>query len=542
MKKIVIITLIINLISINFNSQACTDIVAGKKATKDGSVIISHTYGGNDTRIRVVHGRNYPANEKAPVYYGLQEINGNLTNYGEILGYIPQVRKTYTYFHSAYSHINEFQLSIAESTLSQKKELEVDRNSGKQIMTVEQAQIFALQRCKTARAAIQLITSLMEKYGFLPSCGPNSEALCIGDPNEVWILELFSVGKNWKPNSGELGVIWAAQKVPDDHIAIVPNWSIIKTLDLSKPDWYRASKNYKEVAIKYGWFNPKSGEKFNWQKVYSPIPREWATGRFWLFLKQFAPNYKNLPNRDLSNPYKGLDDYHQYVEDISLYPFSIKPEKKITVKDVMKYQRSTFEGTIYDMTSDPDWYVIGENGKMKKSPLCTPFPTKDMRELLDINYRRVVSKGNYGMICQLRSWLPNCIGGLYWVFQDNQYTSPYVPIYAGCQEIDLSYKNYNPNKFNENSARWLIDFVDNLLYLKWQEAVKVLFQFREPFQEKIFAELESVEKKALNLFQKSEKKAKNYLTNYCKQKMQDVCALYREIRGKLITEFTNNKQ
>lgn len=540
MKKLILLTILACLTLPK--SHACTDIVAGKKATVDGSVITSHTYGGNDTRIRVVHGRKFPAGSKVPVYYGLQEINGGLEEYGEILGYIPQVRQTYTYFHSAYSHMNEFQLAIAESTLSQKKELQVDRESGKQIMTVEQAQIFALQRCKTAREAIRLITSLMEEYGFLPSCGPESEALCIADPNEVWVLEIVAVGKDWEPNSGKSGAIWAAQRVPDDHIAIVPNWSIIKEIDLSKPEWFMASKNYKQVAIDHGWYNPKSGNPFIWQEAYSPTLREWSSGRFWLFYSKYALNYKEWPDRKLSDPFKGQDAYHQYVEDISMYPFSVKPEKKISVQDIMEFQRSTFEGTIYDKTSDPDWYVPSKDGKLVKSPLTTPFPTKAMRELLDITNRRNVSKGNYGMICQLRSWLPDPIGGIYWVFQDNQYTSPYIPIYCGTQEIHESYKIYDPNQYDPRSARWAIDFVDNLLYLRWQDAVEDLFKMREPLQSDFFNQIEENDKQAQKLYDKSPKKAKEFLTKKCHENMQKVLDVYNQIRNTLITKYTNNKQ
>ena len=438
--------------------------------------------------------------------------------------------------------MNEFQLAIAESTLSQKSELQVDHESGKQIMTVEQAMVFALQRCKTAREAIKLITSLMDKYGFLPSCGPESEALSIADPNEVWILEIVAVGKDWTPESGKAGAIWAAQRVPDDHIAIVPNWSIIKEIDLNKPEWFMASDNYKQVAIDKGWYKEDSGKPFIWQEAYSPCFREWASGRFWLFYSTFAPNLKEWPNRSLSNPYKGQDAYHQYVEDVSLYPFSVKPEKKISVQDIMAFQRSTFEGTIYDKTSDPDWYVPTKDGKLVKSPLTTPFPTVAMRELLDITNRRNVSKGNYGMICQLRSWLPDAIGGVYWVFQDNQYTSPYVPIYAGTQKIHESYKNYDPKKYNPASARWAIDFVDNLLYLRWQDAVVDMRKYRDPFQQSLFDNLIANDKKASELYKKSPKRAKQFLTDKTNENMQAVVDLFTEIRNVLITKYTNNKQ
>ena len=151
----------------------CSDIVVGKDASVDGSVITSHTGCGPNCRIHVVPAQTFPAGAEAPVYYGIQEVKRPLLDYGEVIGHIPQVKKTYAYIHSAYPHINEHQLAIGESTLSQRDELKVDRAWGaRQIMTIEQAQIFALQRCTKAREAVKLIGELMETYGFLTSCGP----------------------------------------------------------------------------------------------------------------------------------------------------------------------------------------------------------------------------------------------------------------------------------------------------------------------------------------------------------------------------------
>jgi dipeptidase len=520
----------------------CTDILVGKKASADGSVITSHTGAAPECRVHVVKGRTFKKGAKAPVYYGLQDVKKPLYEYGEILGYIPQVEKTYTYFHSGYSHMNEHQLAIAESTMSQKKELKVDRKTGKQIMTIEQAMVFALQRCKTARDAITVITSLVEKYGFLPSCGPESEALCIADTNEAWVLEVFSVGKDWTPGSGKPGAIWAAQRVPDDHVAMVPNWSIIKEIDLSKPNWFKASKNYKQVAIDHGWYDPNGNKPFIWQEVYSPIPREWAVSRFWLFHHTFAPNAKQWPNKKLDKPYKNYDAYHQYLEPLSTYPFSIKPVKKVSVQDVIAFQRSVFEGTIYDMTADKDWLVPDGKGGLKKSPLTTPFPTEAMRELLDITWRRPVSRGGYGMVVQCRGWLPAAIGGVYWFYVDNQYTSTYVPIYAGVQKISSYYKTYNPEKFSDNSARWAIDFVDNLLYLKWRDAMKDLRAQRDPLEHQFFTDQAAIDAEALKLYKKSPKKAADYLTRYTNLCMEQVVKMYKDLRYKLITKYTNNNQ
>ncbi len=520
--------------------NACTDIIVGKKASIDGSVITSHTGAAPECRVHVIYGKKFKLGEMAAVYYGLQDVDKPLHEYGKIIGYIPQVAETYTYFHSGYSHMNEHQLAIAESTMSQKKELQVSIETGKQIMTIEQAQAFALQRCKTAREAIELITTLMEKYGFQTSCGPESEALCIADPNEAWVLEVFSVGPDWDPESGEAGAIWAAQRVPDDHIAIVPNWSIIKEIDLSKPDEFMASENYQQVAIDHGWWDPKSGKPFIWQEIYSPVPREWAVSRFWLFFSKYAPNLKDWPDKTAHSPYAGNDAYHQYLEPLSMFPFSVKPEKKLGVQDVIAFQREIFEGTIYDMTNDKNWLVPGKDGKYEKSPLATPFPTQAQRELLNINYRRMVSKGGYGMVAQLRSWLPNDIGGVYWYYVDNQYVSTYIPIYAGASEISSYIYTYNPNEFDGKSLRWAIDFVDNLLGLRWQDAVQDLWAVRNPLEQSFFDNQKQIEKEALELYQKNPKKAKEFLTDYSFKKVDETVEMYKNLKKTLISKYTNN--
>ena len=524
--------------------QPCTIIAVGKKASADGSVIVSHTDCGADNRIRVVHGRTYKKGEMAPVHWGIQEIQRPLDDFGEVIGYIPQVERTYTYFHSAYPHMNEHQLAIGESTTSQRNELRINRDQCKQIMTVEQAQAFALQRFRTAREATAFIGQLMSEYGFLPSCGGESETLVIGDTGEIWIFEVCSVGPGWDPESGEPGAIWVAQRVPDDHALVVANWSIIKEVDETDTVNFMASPNYKQFAVDKGWWDPAGNEPFIWQDVYAPLPREWATSRLWLFYSTQAPGYRDWPGRSLEDGHMmGYNQYIQYVEPLSIYPTSVKPEKKISVRDVMAFQRSTFEGTIYDKTEDFDWYVPDGKGGMKKSPLATPFPTRDMRELLDINNRRNVARpmGYYGMIAQLRGWLPNPIGGIYWVFLDNAYTSPYVPVYAGTREIADCYKNYDPTTYSNLSACWAIDFVDNLLYLKWQEAIKDVWEVRQPFEDKLFSERDSIDAEALALYRERPARALQYLTGYTGSRMEEVLEMYNSLHDQLIVTYSNSR-
>ncbi len=528
-----------------FISTACTIVAVGKKASADGSVIISHTDAGEDSRIFVVASQTFAKGDSVPVFWGIQDASLPLYDDGIILGYIPQVEKTFKYFQSAYSHVNEFQLGIGESTTVQREELVCTRENGEQIMTIEQAQIFALQRYKNAKKAVRFIGNLMTKYGFLPSSGDGSETLVVADTKEIWILEIFGVGPGWKRNSSKPGAIWAAQRLPDDKATMIPNWSIIKQIDEKDKKNFMVSKNYKQEAIDRGWYDPSSGMPFIWQDAYTPLTEEFATGRFWLFFETFAPNYREWPDRFLhGDPYKGLNQYFQTVEPLSIYPFAVKPEKKISVRDIMKFQRSTFEGTIYDMASEPQWYVSDEKGECVRSPLATPFPGSDLRKLLKLTYRRPVARhrGHYGMILQLRDWLPDEIGGVYWVFLDNPYFSPYVPIYTGNLSIDDTYKTYNPGKYEEKSARWAIDFVDNLANLKFQPIAEDVRTVRTPFEDKMFDNQKSIEDKALKLFEKEPADAQKYLTDYSNGLMKDVTRMFINLRNEIITKYTNNHE
>ncbi len=543
-KKLTI--LLITLLGIQSLAFSCTIIAVGKEASADGSVIISHTDTGEDSRIFVVPAKTFAPGEKAPVYYGIQDAENNLNDDGEVLGYIPQVEKTFKYFQSAYSHVNEHQLGIGESTTAQREALKCTQENSDAIMTIEQAQIFALQRYKKARPAVQFIGDLMTKYGFLPSSGDGSECLVIADTEEVWVFECFGVGKGWKKDSGNPGAIWAAQRIPDDKATMIPNWSIIKQIDTNDKENFMVSDNYKQAAIDRGWYNPDSGEPFIWQEIYAPKSAvEYATSRFWLFHQTFVPNLKEWPDRFMTDdPYKGIRPYFQQVEPLSIYPFAVKPEKKISVQDVIKFQRSTFEGTIYDMTAGPEWLVFDSVGVYKKSPLATPFPSSDLRTLLKMTYRRPVARhrGHYGMVLQLRHWLPDAIGGCYWVYLDNPYFSPYVPIYAGNLSVDETYKTYDPREYKENSARWAIDFVDNLANLKFQKIREDVWAKRRPFEKELFARQEAIEQKALAMHDNEPEKAQQFLTDYSNGLMQEVTKMFLDLRNEIIVKYTNNHE
>ncbi len=525
-------------------ADACTVIAAGRRATADGSVIVSQTDTAADSRIRIVAGRTHQPGELAPVYWGLLDPAQPADAPVEVLGHVPQAARTFTYVHAAYSFMNEHQLAIAESTTVQRPELAVAKGEGEQIMTIEQAQVFALQRCTTAREAVRLIGSLMETYGFLPS-QDGSEALAIGDPREVWIFEVFSVGRGWTRASGRPGAIWAAQRLGDDQATVIPNWSVIREVDLRDPERFLASSNVVQEAVARGWYDPAAGRPFSLRDAYTPIPQEFATGRFWLFYTTIAPRLAAWPDRWLKgDAAKGLNQYMQYVEPLSIYPFSAPPESRITVRDVIALQRSTFEGTIYDLAGGPQWLVPDAKGGLVRSPLATPFPSNELRALLKLTNRRPVARhrGHYGFVAQLREWLPAAVGGVSWVYLDNPHVSAYVPVYAGTTDVSPAYRTYHPERFDEGSARWAIDVVDNLANLRFQDAIQDVRAARDPFEDRLFAAQPDVDREAARLSRTSDSAAREYVTRLTRQAMDDVMALFGELRATLFVKYTNNRQ
>jgi hypothetical protein len=279
---------------------------------------------------------------------------------GEVLGTIPQVAATYDSIHSAYPHMNEYQLAIAESTINQREELTVTRETGKQIMTVEQAEVFALQRCQKARDAVKLIGSLMETYGFLPSSGDGGEDLVVGDPEEAWVLEIFGVGPGWTAESGKPGAIWAAQRIGDDQALVIPNWSIIKEILAEDKENFMVSANYMQEAVDRGWQTP-----FRKTLHLAGYLRAAAGGirhqPFWLFYSTFMPNLAQWPDRKLGKNPMTINPYHQFVEPLSV-PVLGYPEREDFRAGRHRLSTSVFEGTIYDFTAQPQWLVSDGKG------------------------------------------------------------------------------------------------------------------------------------------------------------------------------------
>jgi dipeptidase len=224
------------------------------------------------------------------------------------------------------------------------------------------------------------------------------------------------------------------------------------------------------------------------------------------------------------------DPYHTRRFPTAYLPLSAKPDNKVSVRDVMTFQRSVFEGTVYDMTADHDWYVPDGKGGFVKSPLTTPFPSKDWRELLDIPYNRQVARstGGYGYVGQVRDWLPGWIGGKYWFYLCNQYVSTFTPIYAGVSEISPLYSTYNKEAYQPESAWWAVRSVFNVMHLKFKALTDELRAWRDPLEERFLNEEKTIEAKALELYREDPVKAQKYLTEYSNRAIEEIVDAYHE--------------
>ncbi|HUU37144.1 MAG TPA: C69 family dipeptidase, partial [Candidatus Desulfaltia sp.] len=305
------------------------------------------------------------------------------------------------------------------------------------------------------------------------------------------------------------------------------------------PD-FMASPNYLQEAIDRGWHDPASGRPFIWQEAYAPPVQEGSLSRLWLIYSTVAPSFKEWPRRRIEGPAGPGTLYGQPIEGAAFYPFSVKPEKPLSVQDIIAFQRSAFEDTIYDMTWDPAWMVPGGGGRYEKSPMATPFLPREMETVLRIRHHRTIATQGYGMVAQLRSWLPDPVGGIYWFYVDNPFVSTYVPIYAGVTDVSLLYKIYDFSAYSEDSARWAVDFVEKLMWLRWQSAVKDLREVRDPIEAGYFSAQPDVEKKAAEMFQGDAAKARKFLTDLTISRMEQIVKMYRELRTKLLTKYTGD--
>jgi len=496
--------------------SGCTSIQVGRLATTDGSVITAHSCDGNyRTWLNIVPHAKHKKGSKNKIYYGKMHNETSWDLRGLVLrGEIPQVEETYAFLNVAYPCMNEHQLAIGETTIGGRREL----YNSEGVFTIEEIERLMLERCTNARDAIRLAGELVKKYGY----SDRGECITIADPKEVWHFEIFGAGPL------EIGAVWAAVRIPDDHVGVSANIPRIGELNLDDPDHYMASKNVFSVAEEMGWWDSKSGEPFKFWKAYSG--RKPFSTREYFILSTLAPSLN-------------LD---QNAKEL---PFSVKPDKKISVRDVMAFYRQTYEGTEFDMTKNL-MVTPRRSKKESKSPVASPWMSYDMMRLLNAlkpeavqRFRTIAISGcSYSHVLQCRDWLPDPVGGICWFAFDNPGQSARIPIFSGTTELLPSFEIGAQHRFRTDSACWAFRRANRLATVRWGRTRQYIEGAIKEFEERAFADLPSIEKKVLELY-KSEASKENpvkvqeYLTKYSNDFARAAIHKYWELGDKFWTMF-----
>lgn len=409
-----------------FQSEACTNLIAGKKATTDGSVMVTYAADSHNLYGMLTH---TPAAKHA---------KGSMRKVvewdtGKPLGEIPQPAETY----NVVGNMNEHQLAIGESTWGGHKEL-VD-TTGQSVIDYGSLIQIALERCKTAREAVDFMGDIVNKYGYASS----GESFSIADKNEVWVMEMIGKG-------AEKGAVWIAVRIPDDAISGHANEPRIRKVNMKDKENVKYSKDVISFARKRGYFSGKD-EDFSFAdayEVHSPSTRRGCDARVWSYFRRFAPE---------------TDKYYSWCAGTSdePMPLYVVPEKKVSLKDMEWSMRDHFEGTPFDMTQD-----VGAG------PNHVPYRWRPMEYEVDGNtycMERAIATQQTGwsFVSQSRDWLPDPVGGILWFGTDDTNTSVYMPFYCGMTEIPNELKPGDINTFDMNSNFWMTNWVANQAYNRY---------------------------------------------------------------------------
>lgn len=477
MKKSIILTLLISFAGLQL-SNACTNFLITKGASIDGTNMItyaadSHTLYGE---LYFWPAADYADGTKLKVYEW---------DTGKYLGEIDQVSHT----HQVTGNINEFGLSIGETTYGGRSEL-VDSMG---IMDYGSLIYIALQRAKTAREAIQVIGDLVAEYGYYSS----GESFSIADPEEVWILEMIGKGP------GKKGAVWVAQRIPDGAVSAHANQARITTIDFKDNANYIYSKDVYSFAKKMNYFEGKK-EDFSFSDVYAPLDYgaiRFCEARVWSFF--------NMVNPELAQ------QYIPYIEGSShqRMPLYIKPAKKLSYRDVQHMMRDHFEGTPFDMTQD-----VGAGAfscPYRWRPLTWSVEGDTLRSYF--NERAIATQQTgFSFIAQLRSDVPAPMKGVLWFGVDDASSTVYVPIYGGIKEVPPCFKVGNGNmlEFSWTSAFWIFNWVTNMSYSRYsyihEDVVKIQKELEDGFEKS----LPLADKKAIALYATDRTAFYKYISEY----------------------------
>ena len=494
----IVLAVVLSLVLSDLPVESCTNYLISKGASKDGSTMISYAVDAHD-----LYGE---------LYYipGGCHIKGTMLDIyewdsGKYLGKIKQVPITYTIV----GLMNEHQVALGETTWGGRKEL----SDPKGIMDYGSLIFVALQRSKTAREAIKVMTDLVAEYGYCSS----GESFSISDPNEVWIMDMIGKGKKNK------GAVWVARMVPDGYICAHANQARIRQFPLNDKKNCLYAEDVISFAREKGYFNGEDKD-FSFVDAYAPLDfgaLRFCEARVWSMFRRAAPSLY-LP-----------DEYIKGNPDAKSLPLWIKPDKKLSVRDVMELMRDHFEGTDLDMTND-----VGAG------PFCLPYRWRPLTwKVDDVRYfnERAVStqQTGFSFIAQARSWLPDPIGGVFWFGVDDTYSTVYIPMYCGINRVPKCFAVGSGSlyEFSWDSGFWVFNFVSNFAYIRYKDMIRDIQTVQRELEGKFLASQPMVDKAALNLFQKAPQLARDYLTRYSVKQGEETVKRWRKLGEFLIVKY-----
>ena len=483
-------------------ASACTNLIVGKKASVDGSVLVS--YNADDYGM-FGHLCHYPAGTHKKGE--MRKIFDWDT--GEYHGEIPEAPVTY----NVIGNINEFQLSIGETTYGGREEM-IDTTG---ILDYGSLIYVTLQRAKTAREAISVMTSLVEKYGYCSS----GETFSICDPNEAWIMEMMGTGP------GSKGVVWVAMRIPDDAICAHANQSRIGKFDMRDKKNVVCSKNVISYARKMGWFTGRDAD-FSWKNTYARPDfsgRRFCDARVWSFFNHYQ---------------KGFDRYLPWAlgkdpnaEDMPLW---IVPDRKLSVHDVQMGMRDHYEGTAMALDTTN---VGGGIYQMPYRPTPLQFKVDGKTYF---NERPISTQQTaFSFVSQLRSWMPREIGGVIWFGNDDANMIAYTPVYCGNTVQPECYNTPGADAvtFSDKNAFWVCNWVSNMVYPRYSQIFPELQAVRDSLESSYFARQADFEKKAMNLYATDKPSALRMLNEYSVEKAQQMLAEWKNLAIRIIVKYND---
>ena len=498
MKKIVSVCISVALLFGVADVFACTGFLVGKKASTDGSVMISYAADSHTLYGEMYH---WPA-ATWPKGAMLDVVEWDT---GKPLGQIPQVEQTY----SVLGNMNEYQLAITESTWGGRTEL-VDTNG---IIDYGSLIYITLQRTKTAREAIKVMTDLVAAHGYCSG----GESFSIADKNEAWIMELIGKG------TGNKGAVWVAIRIPDDCISAHANQARIQQIPFDDKDNCIYSPDVVSFAREKGYFNGKDKD-FSFAKAYNPYDfggLRACEARVWAFFRKYDPS---------------MDKYEAFIKGDATktpMPLYIKPNRKLSVQDVQNGMRDHFEGTSLDMTKDAG-----------AGPYKVPYRWRPMHFTVEgqeyLNERAIATQqSGFVIVPQMRNWLPDAIGGILWFGVDDADMTVFNPVYCSSQAVPECYRVGNGDLYNFSwtSAFWMHNWVANMAYSKYNFMIQDIRKVQQELENGYQNTLPVIDKAAAELYEKNPEEARKFLTWFSTTTADDATARWKQLGEYLLIKY-----